>query len=698
MQSTKKSGIQGKVKRIIETELCQSVLLNLLVLIVLLLLFEPTDKPDDFDMSMILYGAYNGKYSPYLLYSSPIMGKFMVFLLQWVSLPWYWIVYFVGMFLSFVAITYVLFQHNHGKRYRGLCFVLLCWSGYSFYIRCTFTKVAGIEIIAGLLLIFYAIDAWQKKFGSYLCGMLLIVSGILIRGAVFNLIIAVFFAAFIIFCIRSYKEQRKIWKEILVFSAITLAFMGVVTGIKAHTYAEFHDSEWSRYKEFNTARANVLDFPMADYEEYQEQYEELGISQNDYDFILKYHNLLDTERITEKFYKNVKSIYTVQEEEGVFGLLIKGLRAFRKNATVSCSMLFFFLLGCIALSMISSKEGAKRALIVSAFTMLCYLYMYYLGRIQEHTNDLVFFAAGIILLYWSREPGLQSKRKRWNAGMVLTCIILLSVSVKYDYISSSDYFGRDSIGYVKSRKEFYAKNYKRLALSSDDEKHLYLKETQDRAVNLKCFTVFQTYERGFYHNILDMSGNTTYPYVRDIFEKYDIKNPMREITNSDVLYYEISEKFKGHIDMVCKYIQENYNPEAYYSLVKKVDGSYVYRFNEGPIEAPWDEEKVVENAKIKSEISVKKTKKNTLKVSGYAFLEGVDSYSQNIYIKAVNNQTGEEKLAYGTQTENPLFLDQDKYHGKYSKFYGKIKLPSDFEDVTLYLYIDTADKTYKMKL
>lgn len=63
MQSTKKSGIQGKVKRIIETELCQSVLLNLLVLIVLLLLFEPTDKPDDFDMSMILYGAYNGKYS-----------------------------------------------------------------------------------------------------------------------------------------------------------------------------------------------------------------------------------------------------------------------------------------------------------------------------------------------------------------------------------------------------------------------------------------------------------------------------------------------------------------------------------------------------------------------------------------------------------------------------------------------------------
>ena len=54
MQSTKKSGIQGKVKRIIETELCQSVLLNLLVLIVLLLLFEPTDKPDDFDMSMIL--------------------------------------------------------------------------------------------------------------------------------------------------------------------------------------------------------------------------------------------------------------------------------------------------------------------------------------------------------------------------------------------------------------------------------------------------------------------------------------------------------------------------------------------------------------------------------------------------------------------------------------------------------------------
>ena len=63
--------------------------------------------------------------------------------------------------------------------------------------------------------------------------------------------------------------------------------------------------------------------------------------------------------------------------------------------------------------------------------------------------------------------------------MVLTCIILLSVSVKYDYISSSDYFGRDSIGYVKSRKEFYAKNYKRLALSSDDEKHLYLKKLLD---------------------------------------------------------------------------------------------------------------------------------------------------------------------------------------------------------------------------
>lgn len=71
--------------------------------------------------------------------------------------------------------------------------------------------------------------------------------------------------------------------------------------------------------------------------------------------------------------------------------------------------------------------------------------------------------------------------------------------------------------------------------------------------------MFEPYEKGLYHNVLEMSLNTTYPFVNDILKKHNITNQMRELTNSENIYYAVSDDFKSNVKLLNRYIQEHYD-------------------------------------------------------------------------------------------------------------------------------------------
>ena len=56
---------------------------------------------------------------------------------------------------------------------------------------------------------------------------------------------------------------------------ITSAFFGV-------DYYKYNSEEWKEVKSYNQARHDVIDVPMADYDNYENEYKKIGVSRNDY--------------------------------------------------------------------------------------------------------------------------------------------------------------------------------------------------------------------------------------------------------------------------------------------------------------------------------------------------------------------------------------------------------------------------------
>ena len=126
------------------------------------------------------------------------------------------------------------------------------------------------------------------------------------------------------------------------------------------------------------------------------------------------------------------------------------------------------------------------------------------------------------------------------------------------------------------------------------------------------------------------------------------------------------------MDVILKYIQENYNEEAYYTPVKKINEVYVYRFNEGGLEV--DVSEVQNSNKVEYEVNCSIKGNNTAEIEGYAFVEGEDSYTQNMYIEVQDSESGERRYYYTLQEENPKYENEDKYNGKYSSFSASLRL------------------------
>lgn len=205
--------------------------------------------------------------------------------------------------------------------------------------------------------------------------------------------------------------------------------------------------------------------------------------------------------------------------------------------------------------------------------------------------------------------------------------------------------------------------------------------------------MFEPYEKGLYHNVLDMSLNTTYPFVNDILKKHNITNPMRELTNSENIYYAVSDDFKSNVKLLNRYIQEHYDSKAYYSLVKKIHGLNVYKFNDAPINIP-NKERIgnTENVEYQVEEEVYDDKTS---VSGYAYVEGEDSFSQNIYVVYENDNNDIVYVFYGTQIENEEKKNENKYHGKYSGFYCNIRNSEyNLKDLKLKIYVENQNGVY----
>lgn len=140
------------------TDALLALLLNAAVLAVLLALFRPLfETNDDTALLTLVNGA---KYSadPHMVISGIWMGRLLMFLYGLpYDLPWYTLVQYAMLFLSFTGVTYVLLRRIGRGWGTLLSFFLVSWFGYESCIVIQFSRTAGVASASAMFMLFYIV-------------------------------------------------------------------------------------------------------------------------------------------------------------------------------------------------------------------------------------------------------------------------------------------------------------------------------------------------------------------------------------------------------------------------------------------------------------------------------------------------------------------------------------------------------------
>lgn len=557
-----KNGLYNLSKK----KLILSITLNCFFMILILLFFKPSQRVDDYMMESVLYGRITGEYSAILQWSNVVLGYILVFLLKSVPfIPWYAVLQFICIYISMTVITFVLIDKKDKWGMLWILLPLMLYLQWDFYIYYTFTKTAGVLSVAGLLLMLRQIE--ERSIIQYLISFFLICSGILYRASMIQLILLIFFGAYIIYCIQRKGNRKKIFRGTIFFVVSVLMIMGtryIFSSINSSIKSK--DENWSQYSENHGAWSLLFDYPWPNYEENAEEYLKLGVSENDYIMWQNYANRTDYENLNYERMMQLK-LFTKSHEKTFMKKIFLGIKQI--FTYWSRDTMFYFFLSCCIIFIISERKKWIDLWIIVALLFVAYIYMVQRGRVMIHTDACMFLAGGVLILYHTNLSFDELEKRKFIRGLgLLVLLFVLFVNRFYDSLSVSPYY--------YATYDDVEKNNKELEILSKDKENLYLFGGLDFGSNfIQSLSGFSKVNKGYLHNIYNMA-ETALPI--SALTNFGVVNPLEEMIDNEHIYFVCSEKYQSQIDVVLTYLREHYDENTEVRLVKQTKILYIYSF------------------------------------------------------------------------------------------------------------------------
>ena len=238
---------------------------------------------DEFTLAAIASGAY-GSYTQYFIYLHSAFGWILkCFYMLFPSVNCYTIVIYGLIFLSLSAIgcTWI----TRWKKIGAVMAVMLVLAGLSpLYVELQYTKTAAVVTAAGYVLLFIGgqkAEKWKKAFVQAL-GILLLLLGSWIRFQSFGMVSILAFGFWLARAVRVLKTRE--WKQFLVCDCLPciIAFSCVFGSIAAENVLVYTPgSQEEHYREYDKARQRLLDYGVPEWDDYQAEYEALGLTRTD---------------------------------------------------------------------------------------------------------------------------------------------------------------------------------------------------------------------------------------------------------------------------------------------------------------------------------------------------------------------------------------------------------------------------------
>lgn len=547
------------------------LLLNLLFIVLAYSRSTPYNETnDDTGMAAIASGAYGVENTEYLVFQNIIWGKFLkLFYTFFAGINWYSVWQLLLTVISFVALGYLIMDKIGGVRSLIIYIIILKLYYQEFYLIYQFTRVSMLCCLAGYLLLFYSFTNDKSKRAA-VAGGLLVLIGFMIRSGGFKEVTIFAFPVGVCGILLNKKfypirEKKKVWLEgVLTFVIIGGLLFGANQYNKSYTA---QNEEWGNYQEYNRMRAVLQDYGWPDYwpdyTEYQEEYEKIGISRNDYE-MYKEGNLSDADVLDMETLQQLYELKIAVMEENMPGIL-DYVRYLLSEVIVSQT--FFWNLMILVIYFVMYRRSSYDFLMFGniAVYSFTYVYMYHNNRLVDRVTlptDFVFLVISLFCLDRVNQKKPETYRQMKSALIWIVLFFLLIPGTSRHYMDLS-----------KNRK-----NAVELYEALEDKSKVFVAGHDVFRWNYYFFSAYKNIPKDFYTNQINMGGwLARSPVLEEIKQKNDIENSFAALLQKDDIYYYTSNSEK----MVNRYLEEHYSDgNVGYSVCKVTPVCKFVRYSE----------------------------------------------------------------------------------------------------------------------
>jgi hypothetical protein len=624
---------------------------------------------DDNAMALFVEGAYGGRAS-HLVFENMIWGKILSILTGLVpSIKWYTVGQYFMIFCAFVSLSYIMLRLQGRKIGLVSSVFLLSVFGYNTYIIFQWTRTAAITTIGGMILLFYAIEYAGQKYERRIAltvGACLCIFGSLIRFQFFAICVVLAVGTGLLRFVDMLKKKPEGWKRKIGMYFAVFGTVGVLSiGIWGADRAYYMKNEaWNYYLEYNELRSQLWDLGFPNYEENQELYESLGISENDMKY---YHNWnMDTELMP---IESMRKLVLVKEQKAFTAETVKNYFKEYPIRFFSMSLFSFFII----VSSIATALNRKNLRIVcyeAVAIMLFELYFFFVNRYGLPRIEAGMWMAAIASVLYSMSEDVGKIVLRSGKWVVVLSGIVLAMNMT----TFRENMALEEVSTASSRKFF--------DLISQDAEKLYCFSMHSEPYKLESsYDFWEPARLGDAANVYYMGGwEFNVPIMDNMLERYDVDNIYRDsVNNNNVLFVANSDA-----GLIQDYIKENYDESAELIFIKDIDGAKIWRVRNKDVELNGKMNTDLKD--IQSDIKIE-VMDGILNISGYVYKKDSNSFMQCAYLKLEDTLSGE--IAYMDLAMSNLEGKEDIRNGKYSSISGSAVIAADREyNVSVILWAD----------
>ena len=540
---------------------------NLLILGAMAAVMRPSFETNDDIVFAELGSGLRGVKDAHLVFQNYGLGMIYRFLYGVTGrLPWYTIVQYMILFVSFTVVTYVLISRL--GEISGLCLfvILACGFGYEGYIHLQFTKTAGIAAAAAVFLLLHLMEQEKYSWWGIAGGILLAVIAYMYREDQFWASCGLMAGAGLLFLfdLRKYrnKKLRRLGICVLTFGVLLLS----VFGVDRWDSSKYRSAEWKEYQEFNQLRSELLDYGFPDYDSNQEIYEELGISREAYE-LYKSWNFNDTEKFDTEVMKKLVDLKQKRP------LTIRTVTAFlRRFPSDLLRMPMFYSFAVFALLWIlCGKKDVFSVISVLAECLLLvavYFYLYYQGRYMVNRVDVgLWFSACLVMLWIFSSGEVRYMNTKVSVLLCMICVALGQFMMYKDWRLATS-----------SIPEARVSQRAVLETIGTDKEHVYLAKS-GMLSEIVCYGPFDRMPENLLDNVYWFGGwECRTPGYTRAMEAHGIINPYRDVVNNETIYL-----VDDNIDLTLKYIRQYYAENAQAVFVKTIGNVDVYQITDDSV-------------------------------------------------------------------------------------------------------------------